>query len=290
MELLRTMLFVPGNRARMIEKAKALDPDALIFDLEDSVPLAEKGTARQMVRDAIESGDFQRFRIFVRVNAVATNLLPEDLDAVVSSNVFGVMVPKIETAEEIDAVHLMLLEREDRLRLAGGHTRILPIIETVRGVVNLPRVAGCHERLVGLCFGAEDFATDLGVERSKEGTESYFPRVQVALYARLTDVTAIDTVYSDVNDDEGLERDTRLAKQLGYRGKILIHPRQIDVASRIFTPSEREIEYARRVVAAYEEAEARGQASVALDGKMIDVPVVQRARGLLTLAEALARR
>ncbi len=285
MELLRTLLFVPGNRPKMIEKAKGLKPDAVVFDLEDAVPPSEKETARQMVREAILAGEFTHVRIFVRVNAASTPLLPEDLDAVVTSGLFGIVLPKVEYREEVEQVHDMLRQREHSMDMATEHTRILPIIETVRGLVNLPQIAGSSPRLVGLCFGAEDFATDLGVERSKEGVEAFYPRVQVALYARLTDVAAIDTVYSDVNDGEGLEKDTLLARQLGFRGKFLIHPRQMEVVNRVLTPSEMEIGQARRVVAAFEEAEARGEASIALDGKMIDIPIVERARTLLALAD-----
>jgi citrate lyase subunit beta / citryl-CoA lyase len=290
MELLRSLLFIPGNRMKMIDKAKSLDPDAVVFDLEDAVPLAEKSTARQMIRDAIDSGDFRRFRIFVRVNPATTDLLPADLHAVVSSSLTGIVLPKVESREEVERVHRMLREREQRAGAGDGGVRILPIIETVRGVLSLPEIAGASDRLVGLSFGAEDFATDLGVERSREGIESQYPRVQIALWSRLTGVTAVDTVFSDVNDDEGLERETRLVRQLGFRGKYVIHPRQIEPVNRLFTPSEEEVEYARRVVAAYEGAEARGEASVALDGKMIDIPVVGRARDLLLLAEAIERK
>jgi len=287
-ELLRTMLFVPGNRPRMIEKARGLaELDAIIFDLEDAVPPAEKPAARSMVREAIDSGDFNRFKLFVRVNAVSTNLLPDDLNAIVSPNLFGIVLPKVEDPEGVEAAHLMLLEREQRAGAAVGHTKILPIIETVPGVLGLPRIAGCSARFVGLSYGAEDFATDLGVERSRDGIEGLYPRVQIALYSRLTDVTAVDSVFSDVNDDEGMEKDTLLAKQLGFRGKFLIHPKQIEMANRIFTPSVKEIEYARQVVAAYEDAEARGEASVALNGKMIDIPIVERARTLLVVAGKL---
>lgn len=288
MELLRTMLFVPGNRARMIDKARSLGPDAVIFDLEDAVPLAEKPAARRMTRDAIDGGDFRRFRTFVRVNPAATNLLSEDLDAVVSPSLFGIVLPKVEHREEVHQAHLMLREREMKLGLPPGHTRIMPIIETVLGVVALPAIAGCNDRLVGLSFGAEDFATDLGVERSREGIEAHYPRIQVALFARLSGVAAVDSVFSDVGDDEGLERDTRLVKQLGFRGKFVLHPRQIDIVNRIFTPSRQEIEHAERVVAAFQEAEARGEASVALEGKMIDIPIVERARTLLEVSRRIS--
>ena len=288
MELLRTLLFIPGNRERMIEKAKALRPDAVIFDLEDAVPTAEKESARRMVADVLATGGFGTVRTFVRVNATTTPLLPADLDAVVSPGLFGIVLPKVEYPEEVEQVHLMLQEREDRLGLAPGHTRILPIIETVRGVLSLSRIAGCHERLLGLSFGAEDFATDLEVARSKEGIEILYPRVQVALYARLTNGVAIDTVFVDVKDEAGLVKDAEMARQLGFKGKYVLHPRQIEVVNRVFTPSEDEIEYARRIVAAYEEAEARGEASVALDGKMIDIPVVERARALLAISQQLS--
>lgn len=290
MELLRTLLFVPGNRAKMIEKARALEPDAVVFDLEDAVPPMEKATARQMVRDAIDGGDFRRFRIFVRVNAVTTDLLADDLDAVVSPNLFGIVLPKVEDREGVDAAHLMLLDREMRANLPAGHTRMLPIIETVRGVLGISQIAGSSERFVGLSFGAEDFATDLGVERSRECLEGQYPRTMIALYARLTDVAAIDTVFSDINDDEGLERETLLVRQLGFKGKFVIHPRQIEMVNRIFTPSDAEIERAKKVVAAFDDAQARGEASVTVDGKMVDIPIAERARGLLTLAEAISRR
>jgi citrate lyase subunit beta / citryl-CoA lyase len=290
MELLRTLLFIPGNRMKMIDKAKSLDPDAVIFDLEDAVPPAEKAAARGTVREAIESGEFQRFRVFVRVNSLSTGLLPADLDEVVSPNLTGIVLPKVESRADTEQVHLMLREREQRTGAGEGGTRILPIIETVRGVLSLPQIADSSDRLVGLSFGAEDFATDLGVERSREGIEGHYPRVQIALWSRMTGVTAVDTVFSDVNDDEGLERETRLVRQLGFRGKYVIHPRQIEQVNRVFTPSEAETEHARRVVAAYEEAETRGEASVALDGKMIDIPVVARARDLLLLAEAIGRK
>ncbi len=290
MELLRTLLFVPGNRERMIEKAKGVAADALIFDLEDAVPPAEKPTARRMVREAIDSGEYRRYKVFVRVNALTTNLLPDDLEAVVSPNLYGIVLPKVEYREGVEKVHQMLLEQERRLGLGAGHTRILPIIETVRGVLNISQIAGSNERLVGLSFGAEDFATDLGVERSREGTEGRYPLTMVALHARLTDVAAVDSVFSDVNDDEGLEENCRLAKQLGFRGKFAIHPRQLDMMNRIFTPSEQEIEYARQVVAAYDAAEARGEASVAVNGKMVDIPIAERARSLLALAEAISRQ
>ncbi|MGE5620503.1 MAG: HpcH/HpaI aldolase/citrate lyase family protein [Sphingomonadaceae bacterium] len=290
MELLRTLLFVPGNRERMMEKAKGVNSDALIFDLEDAVPPAEKPTARRMVRDAIDSGDYRRFKIFVRVNALTTNLLPDDLEAVVSPNLYGIVLPKVEYGEGVQKVHQMLLELESRLGLSAGHVKILPIIETVRGVLNVSQIAGSNDRLVGLSYGAEDFATDLGVERSREGTEGRYPMTMISLYARLTDVAAVDSVFSDVNDDEGLEENCRLAKQLGFRGKFVIHPKQIGLVNRVFTPSEQEIEYARQVVAAYDAAEARGEASVAVNGKMIDIPIAERARSLLALAEAISRQ
>jgi citrate lyase subunit beta / citryl-CoA lyase len=288
LELLRTMLFVPGNRSRMIEKATALDPDAVIFDLEDAVPPAEKPTARGMVRGAMDSGNFDRFSRFVRVNAVSTGLLSDDLLAVVGTHLDGIVLPKVESREDVEEADRLLAGYEKEQGLETGHVRIVPIIETVRGVLGLPGVAGCHPRLAGLCYGAEDFATDLGVERSREGTEGFYPRVQVALYARVTNVVALDSVFSDVKDEEGLENDTLLAKQLGFRGKLVIHPSQIALVNRIFTPSDQEIERARKAVAAYDEAEARGEASVTVDGKMVDIPIVQRARNLLAMANAIA--
>ena len=229
-----------------------------------------------------------RFKIFVRVNAVTTGLLPDDLDSVVCRELFGIVLPKVEDPEGLQTAQLLLEEREERLGLPAGHTRILPIIETVRGVLGLPGIAVHNPRLIGISYGAEDFATDLGVERTREGIEGQLPRAQIALHAHLIGVTPVDSVFSDVNDDEGLESDTRLAKQLGFKGKFLIHPKQIETANRYFSPSAKEIEYAKQVVATYEEAEARGEASVTLNGKMIDIPIVERARTLLAMAEKVA--
>ncbi len=290
MELLRTMLFVPGNRSRMIEKATSLDPDAVIFDIEDAVPPAEKPTARGMIREAMDSGRFDRFGRFVRVNSVSTGLLAADLKAVVGPHMDGIVLPKVESREDVEEAHRLLAECEKEQGLEIGKLRIVPIVETVRGVLGLPGFAGCNPRLAGLCYGAEDFSTDLGVERSREGTEGFYPKVQVALYARVTNVVALDSIFADVKDDEGLEKDTLLAKQLGFKGKLVIHPSQIPIVNSIFTPSEQEIERARKIVMAYDEAEARGEASVTVDGKMVDIPIADRARSLLAVAERISRR
>jgi citrate lyase subunit beta/citryl-CoA lyase len=289
-ELLRTMLFVPGNRSRMIEKAKSMEADAVIFDLEDAVPVAEKDAARRMVREALEGGDFRHIRTFVRVNALSTGLLASDLETLVSPNLSGIVLPKTEDREEVETVHRMLAGIERQRGMAQGHIAILPIIETVRGVLNLPQIVCSSERFVGLAYGAEDFATDLGVERSRECLEGQYPRTIIALYARMANIIAVDSVFADINDDEGLERETLVARQLGYRGKLVIHPKQIEKVNRIFTPSDEEIERARQVVAAFEEAEARGEASVTVNGKMVDIPIAERARRLLAYVEAINKR
>lgn len=290
MEPLRTMLSVPGNRENMIEKARDLPADAIVLDLEDSVPVAEKANARAMARDAIAGQVLAGQRVFVRINSLASGLLEQDLEAVVIPGLAGINLPKPGSADDMRKVDAIIDRLETERDIEKGHVRLTPWVETARGLINAFEIASASPRIVGIIFGAEDFTLDTGMQRTEAGDELLYPRTMVVIAARAAEVIAIDTPYNDFRDEDGLIRETTLARQLGFQGKYVIHPSQIEPVNQAFRPSPEEVAEARRVVEAFDEAEAQGFASTSVDGKMIDTPIASRARRLLTVAESITRR
>jgi len=290
MEPLRTMLSVPANRQKMVEKASDLPADAIVLDLEDSVPLAEKANARAMASDAIAGRVLAGQRVFVRINSLASGLLEQDLEAVVIPGLAGINLPKPGSADDMRKVVAIIDRLEMEREIEKGHVRLTPWVETARGLLNAFEIASASPRIVGIIFGAEDFTLDTGMKRTETGDELLYPRIMVVIAARAAEVIAIDTPYNDFRDEDGLIRETTLARQLGFQGKYVIHPSQIEPVNQAFRPSPEEVEEARRVVEAFDEAEAQGFASTSVDGKMIDTPIASRARRLLTVAESIARR
>jgi len=289
-EPLRTLLFVPGNRRNMIEKSRNLPADALVLDLEDSVPSAEKANARALVRDSLAGLALRGQKVFVRINSLASGLAHDDLEAVITKDIDGINQPKPSSADDIREVASAIARLERERGIPEGHVKLLPWVETAKGVLNAFNIASASPRVVGIAFGAEDFTLDTGMTRTEEGDELLLPRVMVVIAARAAEVMAIDTPYNDFRDEAGLIKEAQLARRLGFNGKFLIHPSQIEPVNRIFCPSAEEVEQARRVVAAFEAAEAQGFASTSLDGRMIDIPIVNRARKLLMLADFIARK
>lgn len=290
MELFRSLLFVPGNRQDMLAKAGALPADVLVPDMEDSVPEEEKEHAREVIRQTVKTMAQRGQAVIPRINALNTGLAREDLAAVVCAEVYGVTVGKVESPWDIQELSTILEELERRADLPVGHTRLIPWLENARAIVHAYQIASASPRIVGVALGAEDFTNDMAVHRSEEGTELAYPRAAVAVAARAAGVLAIDTPYVNFRDTEGLQRDVRSVLPLGFKAKFAVHPSQLETINALFSPSPKEIEYARRVVAAFEEVEARGSGATSLDGKLIDVPVVKRARNLLALAESMAQR
>jgi len=281
---LRSLLYVPGNRERFFAKLGELRPDGVIFDLEDSVPMAEKPVARQMVRAALAALDRTRLATFVRINPTTSGLARADLEAVACTELDGLVVPKVDSSADVRLVAEWLDEIEPVAGLEQGRICLVAILETVRGALNAIAIAAAEPRLLGLAFGAEDFSRDLGVERSPEGIETLYPRAHVALAARSMGLQAFDTPWTDIADTEGLRREARQGRQLGYTGKQVIHPSQIEIVHAAYRPSEAEVQWAQRVVDAYEQAVTRGLGAIQLDGKLIDVPMVERARETLARA------
>jgi citrate lyase subunit beta / citryl-CoA lyase len=282
--ILRSLLFVPGNRADMIEKAPAYGADALILDLEDGVAPETRPRARQAVAEALERGFPPALPIFVRVNGMTSGLLDEDLRTALRPRVDAVCLPKCHTPEEIQAMNARLQLFEDRWSVARGRFRIIAMIESALGVVNAPAIARCHGRVVALGFGAEDFTADLGVTRTREGGELALARATVSVAAHAAGVDPLDGIYADFRDAEGLRVDTARARSLGYTGKMVIHPSQIGTVHAAFAPSAAEVDHARRVITAFDDATTRGAGIAVVDGAMVDRPIVLRAQRILEIA------
>lgn len=282
--IVRSLLFVPGHRARFYEKLAEFRPDAVIVDLEDAVPPNEKPLARAMVRERLGGPLLAELQVYVRVNAVDTPYFRDDIPGVVAAGLYGIFLPKAASAEQLHEANRLLAQAELRVGLPMGTIRIVPIVESVRGVLNACELATASPRVTALAFGAEDFSLDLGVERSRDGVETRYPRAQVALAAHGAGRLAIDTPWTAIDDTEGLLRETREARQLGYVAKQAIHPSQIPLIHEVFAPTADEVAWASRVVEAYQDAIGRGTGAINLDGKLIDVPMVGRARRVLDRA------
>jgi citrate lyase subunit beta/citryl-CoA lyase len=286
MPLLRSMLFTPGNNRHMIYKAGTRGADAIILDLEDAVPMADKDAARVTIRDAIPGIAEHGTVIYIRVNALTTGLTFEDLKWVVQPGIAGIILPKTESAKDVAEAGRVITEQETAHGLPPGSVSVVPLLESARGVLNALEVASAP-RVIALAFGALDYTRDLGIALSMEGTELLYPRSHIAVVARAAEVSAIDTPWIDVADQEGLICDATLARNLGFHGKLLVHPGQIGPVNDVFSPSDADIAYASRVIAAFREAERAGLGAVSLDGKMIDEANYRYAKDVIARAEVI---
>ena len=278
----------------MISKAASLPADGIIFDLEDAVPLKDKATARSMVRDAIETGKAGASSVFVRINALTTGLTAEDLNCVVVNGLDGVLLAKAETGADIVRLDGMLEEAEVKSGMAVGTVKISPILETAKGIINAYEIASASERIFATSFGAGDYYRDMGRSTASitpEQTELLFARSQVAIAGRAAGVQAIDTAFFGLLSDlDSFRKEAVLALQLGYKGKYLIHPSQIDIANEVFSPSADDIAFARKVVEAFEEAQRKGAGATSLEGKMIDYMTYWQAKDLISFIDSLSSR
>lgn len=279
------MMFVPGNNPGMMADAHVYGPDSIMLDLEDSVSMAEKDTARLLVYNALKSVDYGDTEMVVRINPLNTPYGKKDIEAVVKAGVHVVRMPKTETAEEVLEVEREI-ERVEKEIGALGRTKIMAAIESALGVVNAYAIATASPRMMGIALGAEDYCANLKTQRSKGGDELRLARETIVVAARAAGIDALDTVYSNLNDMETFRAEVEFIKTLGFDGKSIINPRQIEVVNEVFTPTEKDIEKAKAIVAAIKEAEKKGSGVIALNGKMIDRPVVIRAERTITLAKA----
>jgi citrate lyase subunit beta/citryl-CoA lyase len=298
MELLRSLMFVPGHRPRMVQRALGLGEftpsslDVAILDLEDGVPPDEKDRARGAIATALglQSNGEGPAR-YVRVNR-DPGARDADLAAVLRFGLDGIVAPKIDNPDEITGLTRDLDEREDAAGIERGSIRVVASIESARGLLAAHAIAGCADRVIALLFGAEDFARDLSLPtaREAEAAELVYARSAVVVAAVAARRHAIDGIWPDVTDAEGLRRDALQGRRLGFVGKSLIHPDQVDTCNEVFSPSPAEVAYAQRVVDAFDRAQTRGDGAVALDGTLLDQPIVERARRTLLLHDAVARK
>ena len=270
----------------MIRDAGIYPADCVMFDLEDSVSVHEKDSARFLVFQALTTLSYPGKELVVRINDPHTQLGVDDLEAMVRTRKVAIRLPKTECAQDVRDCEEIIAKIEQRIGAERGATPMMAAVESAAGVLNAKEIAVASKRLIGIAIGAEDYVTDLKTNRSPEGIELLFGRSMVLLAARAAGIDAIDTVFSDVNDEEGLRKETLLIKQLGFDGKSVINPRQIKTVHEVFTPTEKEIKKALAVLDAIKEAEKNGSGVIALNGKMIDKPIVERARRYLDLARA----
>ena len=287
----RSLLFAPGNEPRKVQKVGTLGADGVILDLEDAVPMDDKIATRAAVKQAIPSVKAAAGRVYVRINPVGqkTDFSADfglgDIEEVVGPGLDGLVVPKVESTKEMEQVDEALMEREKSLGLPEGSIKVIPIIETALGLWNAYDIARSSGRIEALNFGAGDFTRDTGVEWSREETELLYARSRVVVISRAAGIQPpLDTVWLWLDDDEGMAGSARRAKALGFQGKICIHPRQVVIVNQVFSHvSPEEVEQARKIVEAFADAQARGIASIRVEGEFVDYPIVEKAKRVLEL-------
>ena len=283
----RSMLFLPGNTPNMLINGSCLGSDAVIFDLEDAVSPAEKDSARILVRNTMRYMDFKGCERIVRINSIDTPYWKKDIDTIAPEKPDLLLLPKTSSAQDVLEADAYLTEKEAALGQPRNTIALMPLIETALGVENAYSIASATKRVTAMLLGAEDLTADLQCKRTKEGREIEYARTRLVVAAKAAGIAVYDTPFTDVNDDEGIQIDAACAKALGFSGKAAISPRHVEVINQVFSPTQKEIDYAYEVMDAITLAESQGRGVIALHGKMIDAPIVARARQTIAMAEAL---
>lgn len=283
----RSMLFLPGNTPNIIVNGEILGADAVILDLEDAVAPTEKDSARILVRNAIGRMGFGKCEVIVRINSIDTAFWKKDLDTIIPVKPSLIMPPKTSCAADVLAVDEYITMLEEKLGMEKNTVGLIPLIETALGVENAFNIASASGRVKAIFLGGEDLTADLHCKRTKEGNEIAYARSRMVMAARAAGVEVYDTPFTDVNDDEGIWVDAQYAKSLGFTGKSAISPRHVKAINSVFSPSQKDIDYAYEVMEAIRIGKEQGKGAVALRGKMIDAPIVARAQQTIAMAEEL---
>lgn len=284
-KLRRTMLFCPASNPKMLFNAAIYKPDCILFDLEDAVKYDEKESARDLLVEALKVVDYGNCEVFARINPLYTEFGEVDARELVKAGLRNMRLPMCETSDDVIKLDNLLNEIEKENGIKLGTVKIQCAIETPKGVKNSLEIAQASERVISISFGAEDYTRTLGTDRTKEATEIFFARSQVAISASIAGIDAIDTVWADVSDIEGFKNEVKSAQNLGFAGKSCIHPVQIEIAHGIFTPSVEEVEKSLKIIKAAEEANIEEGGVITVDGKMVDIPVIVKAQRVLSLAK-----
>lgn len=292
--ILRSLLFVPAHNLRMIAKALDLGVDGIILDLEDAVPWSDKPTARIIARDSIKVLKSHQKLVIIRINSFSSQLLTADLKHCLKKELDGVMLPKTETKSDILKLDQILSQAEKELKIKQNSIQIFPLIESAKGLINTYSLASASPRIKAIAFGAGDFLRDLGLDvanLSSNQIELLYPRSKLVVDSQAAGVSALDSPFFGLlTDKEGFKQEVFLAKKLGFKGKLLTHPNQIDLTNRVFSPSLTEIKKARRIVKAFHQASAKGKGAILFEGKIIDFMNYRQARKLLELSELISNR
>jgi citrate lyase subunit beta/citryl-CoA lyase len=284
---MRTLLFVPAQRQSMVEKAAAIPADVIVLDLEDAVPPNEKDAARSRLRVSIDSLKAAGKTVHVRVNHLDTGLTKDDLTAAIGPGLDGLLFPKAQGAAQVRELDVMIRERELHSDVRPGTVALIPMIETARGVLRCEEIAQASTRIAGLALGGEDYAADIGVPRTNEANEFEYARRVIIHCAVAYGLQPLDAIYATLHDEAGLLADARYARSIGMKGKYVVHPDQVATVNQVFSPTPQELESARKVVSAYDQAMKDGIGVIDVDGQLVDVPVANRARDLLAYAKAI---
>lgn len=289
MRLRRSMIFVPGNNPGVIKDVHIYRPDSVMFDLEDAIAVTEKDSARFLVHNMlIKMGPLYKklnIETVVRINALDTAYGVEDLEFIVRAQPDVIRIPKTDTPQDVLDVEAHIERIEKEMGIPVGTTKLMVAIESPLGALNAYKIATSSKRLIGMAIGGEDYVTNLKTNRSPGGVELFTGRGLIVMAARAAGIDALDSVYSDVNNDEGFLKEATMIRQMGFSGKSLIHPRQIDLLHKVYTPSDAEIKKAKRIVDATREALEQKKGVFTVDGKMVDKPIIERAEYTLTLAK-----
>ncbi len=282
-QLFRSLIFVPGNNPRFLEKAKQIEADIVCFDLEDSVPDKEKKQARKLIKTALKSRSEYHSSIFVRTNSPLSGKIPDDLKEIVQKGIDGIVIPKVNNVKELKKIekNLQSLEKTKKLK----SVQIIPSIESAEGVVNTYLIASCTKRVSAVVFGVFDLLNDLGIDYTKDPEGAKYSRAKIPVDAKAAGVASIDAIWQDLKDVKGLEKDCKAGKSLGYTGKSLIHPDQISITHKIFYPTKSEIEWAEKVYKSYLKSVKTGKGATTIDGKMIDEVHFKQAETIIKITK-----
>jgi len=281
--LYRSLIFVPGNNQRFLEKAKSLPADIVCFDLEDSVPDKEKKKARKIIKESLKSRSEYSSEVYVRTNSPSSGKIPDDLDEIVRKGIDGIVIPKVNNVKELKKIEKNLSSLEKKRKLDS--ILLIPSIESAEGVVNTYDIASSSKRISAVVFGVFDLLNDMGIEYTKNPEGAKYARSKIPLDAKAAGAYALDAIWQDLKDEKGLKEDCTAGRKLGYVGKTLIHPDQIDITHKIFHPNETEIKWAQKVYKTYLQSTKKGKGATTVDGKMIDEVHFKRAKALLDLVK-----
>ena len=302
----RTLLFIPGNNKKFLDKSKSIYPDILCFDIEDSVPLSEKSIGREMISQTLKSythnlsikdtnnntnnkfnednntDDNHSPQIFVRINSFESGLYEQDLESIICDQLDGIVIPKVNSETELEKI-IVMIENLEKQRNIHKTIRLIPSIESSQGVVNSYDIAKFNSRICSIIFGVFDYLYDMKLDYVDEGIEYSYARAKIPVDARAAGIPALDSIWQKVDDIEGLQRDAKTAKRLGYAGKSIIHPKHIEPVHKVFIPSQNEIEWAKKVIATLKQIQGQGdkRGAFKVDGKMIDAVHFKQAKLIL---------